>query len=55
MRVEKSKMILFFDKKKNYIANSNNRDYCTTMKCINVASLNIFFLIILKTTNILLR
>ena len=49
-------MILFFDKKKkNYIANSNNRDYYTTMKCINVANLNIFSLIILKTTNILLK
>ena len=54
--VEKSKMVISFDKKKrNYMTNPDNRDYCTAVKIISATSVAIPPLIILKATSILLK
>ena len=56
IKIDKFKIIISFDKKKrNYIANSNNKNYCTTVEFINVINVIISLLIILKTINILLK
>ena len=54
--MKKLKIIVLFDKyQQNYIANSNNKNYCTTIKFINITNIIIFFLIILKAINVLLK
>ena len=54
--VGKSKMVISFDKKKrNYMADPDNRDYCTAVETISASGTAIPPLIILKATNILLK
>ena len=56
IKVEKFKLVITFNKKKkNYITNLNNKNYCTIVKIINVAKNAISFLIIFKISNILLK
>ena len=56
INVDRFRIIILFEKyQRNYIANSNNRNYCTTIKSINVTGATIFFLIILKAINVLLK
>ena len=54
--VGKSKMVISFDKKKrNYMADPDNRDYCTAVETISAIGVVIPPLIILKATHILLK
>ena len=56
INIDRFKIVLSFEKhQRNYIANSNNRNYCTTIEIINVTSAIIFFLIIMKAINVLLK
>ena len=56
IEIKRSKIVITFDKKKkNYITNLNNKNYCTIVKFINTAENIIFFLLIFKVLNILLK
>ena len=54
--VGRTRLVISFDKKKrNYIADPDNRDYCTTVESISAAGATIPPLIILKAVNVLLK
>ena len=54
--IEKFKIVITYDKYKIfYITNSNNRDYCIVIKCINAINYDIIFLLIMKIDNVLLK
>ena len=56
IKIKKSRIIITFDKKKkNYMTNLNNKNYCTIVKIVNVVEVVILFLFILKTFNVLLK
>ena len=56
IKIKKSRMIITFDKKKkNYMTNSNNKNYCTIVKIVNVVKAVISSLLILKAFNVLLK
>ena len=56
IEVGKTRMIIFFDKsKRNYIADSDNRNYCTVVKIVNAEDADISFLLILKKIHVLLK
>ena len=54
--VGRSKMVISFDKyQRNYIADPDNRDYCTAVESISADGATIPPLIILKAANVLLK